>query len=57
MISPDRLSRIQVSLDGSVPLERLILKRLGALPVRARQTWIRSLLTQAVFLMCVNGLE
>ena len=45
-------SRFSVALDLKVPLERLILSRLQALDTRARQSWLRSLLTQGFLLEC-----
>ena len=45
-------ARFAVTLDVKIPLERLILSRLQALDTRARQAWLRSLLTQGFLLEC-----
>ena len=52
MASAEPPSRVTVTLDASVPLERLVLTRLHALTTRSRQSWLRSLLIQGFILEC-----
>ena len=45
-------SQITVTLDGHIPLERLVLNRVQTLTGRSRQSWLRSLLIQGFLLEC-----
>lgn len=52
MTVPDPPSRLVITLDMQIPLERMVLKQLQSLSGRSRQTWLRSLLVGGFLAEC-----
>lgn len=52
MTIPDPLSRLVITLDAQIPLDRMVLKQLQSLSGRSRQAWLRSLVVGGFLAEC-----